>query len=734
MLNEDQTALKDHAERFAQEVAGPAALRRAKEGENGLNRALLGKIGENGWFSLLTSDEQGGTGLGYTELCLVSEAFGAGLLSLPYAAVTGALRAIGGKEEFASGEKLIVPVLALSGNRTSLKASGSTITGAVKAIPMAQAADAYLVATENLVALLPKGHAGISLTEHRAVDGTSITGLSFDKVSVPDSAVIAKGADAAQVRREILLAIDLGQAAELIGLTTTAINVTTEYMKTRTQFGKTISSFQALQHMAVDCYMQNGIAHCLVLETARLADEGAAQAGSLAAAARAKATDAALQATKTMIQLHGAIGFTEECDIGLYLKRALTVGTSYGTAKDHRRRALAGGQGNDRGRLLSFRADSPEDAAFRQEVRDWLQKTLPKNLRNLPIRPSFEEARWWHKQLVARGWIAPHWPKEYGGMGATLSQRIILADELAAAGSPEMSAQAVHHIGPTLIEFGTPEQKAKFLPGMLSGDVIWAQGYSEPNAGSDLSSLRTTAIRDGDHYVVNGSKIWTTWAHYADWMFALVRTNPGAARQQEGISLILIDLKSAGITRRPILTITGEDELAEVFMDNVRVPVENLVGKENDGWRLANALLAKERFNGANPQRALNLLAKIHGAAAGTGVMDDPIFRERLAAAEIEIAALSATFSHLVSMSAAGKVPGAEFSHCKIFSSELQQSLCDLLVEASGDDAAIADPMTYGEVRVDPSITWLQNRRATIFGGTMQIQRNIVAKQTLGLK
>jgi alkylation response protein AidB-like acyl-CoA dehydrogenase len=380
-----------------------------------------------------------------------------------------------------------------------------------------------------------------------------------------------------------------------------------------------------------------------------------------------------------------------------------------------------------------FRHDSPEEAAFRAAVRAWLEANLPATLRGRTNRPPPEEIMPWYRALARKGWIAPHWPKAHGGMGATLNEQIIMTEELARVGAPYLPAQGLHHIGPILIEFGSAAQKKQHLPPIIDGSVIWAQGYSEPGAGSDLASLATRATLDGDHFVVNGQKIWTTWAHHSDWMFALVRTDPNAQPRHAGISFILLDLKSPGIRIRPIRTIAGDDEFSEVFFDDVAVPAENLVGQLNDGWRIANALLGYERLGTSNPQFALIALERIRTIARATGVMADAGFRDRLAAASINVTALAALFNHAVELTNRARSLGPEASIIKIYGSELLASLNDLLVEAAGSDATIAHPIATAFGEVDISTPFLQVRRATIYGGSSEIQRNIVARRVLNL-
>src|SRR5246500_4329381 len=349
-----------------------------------------------------------------------------------------------------------------------------------------------------------------------------------------------------------------------------------------------------------------------------------------------------------------------------------------------------------------FRRDSPDEASFRTEVRTWLEANLPLALRGRTARPPPAELMPWYKALSRKGWIAPHWPKHYGGMGATLNEQIIMTEELARIGAPQLPAQGLNHIGPILMEFGTEAQKVQHLPPIIAGTVIWAQGYSEPGAGSDLASLSTRATLEGDHFIVRGQKIWTTWAHYSDWMFALVRTDPLAQPRHAGISFLLLDLHSPGIRIRPIKTIVGDEEFSEVFFDDVVVPAENLVGKLNDGWRIANALLGHERIGTSNPQYALMALDRIKTMARASGVMADPAFQDRLAAASINVTALSALFSHAAELTNVERSPGPEASMIKIFGSELLQSLNDLLIEAAGSDASIEPPIIteHGAVEV----------------------------------
>jgi len=381
---------------------------------------------------------------------------------------------------------------------------------------------------------------------------------------------------------------------------------------------------------------------------------------------------------------------------------------------------------------IQFRADSPEDAAFRAELRAWLARELPAEWRGWAARPPKDVVMAWHRKLHAGGYVAPHWPRKWGGSERSFTQQIITKEELALARAPEISGQALNHIGPLLMQFGTEEQKRQHLPKIPPGETIWCQGYSEPNAGSDLTSLRTRAAIDGDHFVVNGQKIWTTWAHNADWIFMLVRTDP-EAKPQAGISFILADMKTPGIKPRGIETIAGDDELAEVFFDDVRVPLTNLVGTLNDGWRVANALLAHERLGSGSPQMCFDVLERIRQVARATGADADPTFRDRLAQVELDTIAFTALYSHAVELIASGGDLGAEASLLKITGSEQLQRNADLLMEAAGAFGAEDGWIATEGGRMQVSGMFRQVRRASIYGGSNEIQRNILSRRVLDL-
>ncbi len=393
---------------------------------------------------------------------------------------------------------------------------------------------------------------------------------------------------------------------------------------------------------------------------------------------------------------------------------------------------------------------SPEDIAFRQEVRRFIADAYPPELRakqDAGEELGKADLLSWHRILGAKGWVAPSWPVEYGGPGWTPVQKFIAAEEMAAAGTVPILPFGIAMVAPVIQAFGTPEQKARFLPPTLSGDIWWCQGYSEPGAGSDLASLTTRAVRDGDHYIVNGQKTWTTLAQHADWGFFLVRTDP-SAKKQEGISFLLIDMATPGVSVRPIITLDGAHEVNEVWLEDVRVPVENRVFDENKGWTCAKFLLAHERTGIAGVARSKRGLEQLSALAAeeiqdDRPLIDNPFFGRKIAELEIDLLALEYTELRSLAREGAGKGPGPESSLLKIKGTEIQQRASELSLEAAGRYGAphLPDPLDHGDnaLAVGPkhargvADTYFNMRKTSIYGGSNEIQRNIIAKLVLGL-
>jgi alkylation response protein AidB-like acyl-CoA dehydrogenase len=371
---------------------------------------------------------------------------------------------------------------------------------------------------------------------------------------------------------------------------------------------------------------------------------------------------------------------------------------------------------------------SPEELAFRDEVRGWLRANLPQDLREKVenyAHLSKDDLMRWHRILAKQGWVAPAWPKEWGGTGWNVVQRYIFEEELGYAGAPPIIPFGVTMCAAVLLRFGTEAQKKRFLPRIYDGDDFWCQGYSEPGSGSDLASLKTKAVRQGEHYVVNGQKIWTTLAHYADWIFCLVRTDPTLEKRQEGISFLLIDMKTPGITVRPLILMDGAHEVNEVFFDDVKVPLENRVHEEGKGWTVAKYLLGYERMNTGRIGESKRQLARLKQYAAR--MMGESRWRDRLSRLEVELTALEITnLRFLDRMRRTGQPPGADVSMLKIKGTEIQQGLTELMLEAT--DFAASDELSTAIRK-----RYLSMRKTTIYAGSNEIQRNIIAKMTLGL-
>jgi len=395
---------------------------------------------------------------------------------------------------------------------------------------------------------------------------------------------------------------------------------------------------------------------------------------------------------------------------------------------------------------------TPDELAFRDEVRDFLDAALTPELRQAGRRatsvfmdPTFSLA--WQRILHSRGWVAPSWPADYGGPGWNEMQRHIFAAECARAGAPSLAPMGLRMVGPVIMGYGTAEQKAHYLPRILSGEDYWCQGYSEPGAGSDLAALQLKAERDGDDYVLSGSKLWTTHAQWANRMFCLVRTR-AEGKPQAGITFLLLDMASPGVTVKPVVTLAGDHEVNQVFFDSVRVPVSGRIGEENAGWTVAKYLLEFERGGGSAPGLRV-ALERLQGLAAaedrgdGRRLIDDPGFRAKLAAAGVALDAIEMTERRVLAALASGKAPGPASSMLKTQGTELMQRLDELALEGLGAYAGIDQrearapganlPIVGPEHGLITTARYLNDRAASIYGGSNEIQRDIMARLVLGL-
>ncbi len=373
-----------------------------------------------------------------------------------------------------------------------------------------------------------------------------------------------------------------------------------------------------------------------------------------------------------------------------------------------------------------------DDEEFRCIAAAFFAEHVPRHLAHLSRRPRWAEVKDWYMTMSRHGWLVPSWPIEHGGMGLSPAKALIYLEELERSGAPRVMDQGLMNLGPVLIARGTDEQRRRFLPKILSGEHLWCQGYSEPNAGSDLASLRTEAVLDGDDFVINGQKIWTSVAFDATHMFALVRTDK-TVKKQAGISFVMIDMNQPGITVRPIRNIAGHEELCEVFLDNVRTPRTNLVGELNDGWQVAKALLGFERIWSGSPRQSTLALLRLERYARLSGKIDDPAFADKLVQVRMDVLDAASAYERFAQIMRTGGSFGFEVSMLKVWATETCQRVTELMVEAAGELGTLTGEVAIGDEAIDILYPFLECRAFTIYGGSSQVQRNILAKNVLEL-
>ncbi len=748
-------------------VSRASSLKRVRDLRNrkpGYGPDVWQQLAGQGWLGVLIPEQHGGLGLGFAEMRVVAEGLARGLLPEPVTVSGVFARGIvlhGANDrlksevlpKIASGE-LIAGVAHADVQGQVLKATRSgtdyVLTGAKCHVTPAYGAGGYAVRVgqgdEMLLVWVPAKAQGLAVSTALRADGSEAATLSFRSVAVDETQVIASGKAAAtayaRAEDEALFVV----SAELLGVMDQALSITLEYLKTRVQFGKPIGSFQALQHRAVDLFIQKELAVSAMGEAARIMDTGDTKARHRAAArVKSRCSDAAMMITREAIKLHGAIGFADECDIGLFLQRALVLSAWLGNGAVQRRRysamirddvATAPARGIQAGRVKESPADTDwntlSDEAFRQEVRGYFESNYPDSLRYLNRRARWSETRDWALRMSKKGWIAPAWPREHGGMGLSPSKLIIWMEEQERWGVARAPDQGILMLGPVLMRYGTDEQKQTYLPRVISCEHIWAQGYSEPNAGSDLASLRTEAVAEGDSFVINGSKTWSTLAQDATHMFLLVRTDK-TVKRQEGISFFLIDIKTPGVRVRPIRNIEGHEEFCETFFDNVRIPKQNLVGELNKGWTIAKTLLGFERLNHGSPRRVQYPMRKIEMVARGQGIWDDSEFQSKYVKLRLDAEDLAASYARFADIVRSGRNPGPVISFLKIWATETFQRLTELLIELSGESGAVRGEVDFAGEMVDVLGPYYCVFPATIAAGSNEIQRNILSRNVLML-
>ncbi len=549
---------------------------------------------------------------------------------------------------------------------------------------------------------------------------------------------LASGDDATHALRHALDVARIAQAAELLGVAGASFALTLDYLKTRVQFGRPIGANQALQHRMVDAFVRIEMARAGLDAAVAACVDGKLALDEAASRVKARSADAAQRVTREAVQLHGAIGTTDEYALARYWRRSVLLAGWLGGAEAHAARHLdihARGDASSAQAAAASNMDwaNADAAAFRAIVRAFLAKHYPPALRNPTRRLRLAEVREWYLTLARHGWLAPAWPREHGGMGLTVDKLVVLIEEYEAYGVARLPDHGIIYVGPILIRYGSEAQRMRYLPKILSGEEIWCQGYSEPGAGSDLASLRTRAELDGDHFVVNGQKIWTTLAHDATHMFMLVRTSV-EPRKHDGISFLLVDLASPGVTVRPIRNLAAEEEFCEVFFDDVRVPVENLVGKMGDGWKIGMAVLGHERLFVGSPKTSQHALAQMKRLGDARGLWSDATFRAAYGLRLLEVLELGAAFTRYVAIAGRGEDLPPSVSILKLQATETYTRIAADLVRFAGEEGACVGALELGDgAHAAPLATLLNASVTRIYGGSNEIQRNIVARRVLEL-
>jgi len=760
--NESITMFRDSAAGFLRAADQRQRVRALEDAGGGFDRATWSQLAELGWLSVLVAEADGGLGLGIAEVAAIAEEAGRQLLPEPLVdagvypvALLARLPAGGLRDELLaqlqSGQTVAgVAWQECAGELDATSGMASAVvdgdragvTGVKRFVRPGHGADGWLVCAnldhEPALFWVAAGAPGLTVQEAAGVDGSAIATLTMDNAQ---ARLLARGDGALAALQQAGDLARIAQGAELVGIARRSLELTRDYLTTRVQFGKPISSFQALQHRMVDGLIQVELASACLRDGLQSLND--ANLAATASRVKARCAHAAVEMTRMAIQLHGAIGTTNEYDVGLYFKRAMTLASRWGNAASHRRRwqqLVAQSVARATAPVVPHDADlSPDqdwdrmpEARFREVVRLLFARHYPAERRYMPYRQTWAQSRDWYMTLSRLGWLAPAWPRQHGGMGLPADKLIAYIEESEAWGVARPPDQGLVMIGPILMRFGTEEQRRRFLPKVLAGEHVWTQGYSEPNAGSDLAAVRTEAVQDGDHFIVNGQKTWTTWGADGTHMFMLVRTDK-TVKKQAGISFLLVDLKTPGITVRPIRNIAAEREFCEVFFDNVRVPLDNLVGELNQGWTVAKALLGFERLFTGSPKHSQHTLHQVEKLARQRGLADDPAFLARLAELQLDTADLGAAYAGFAELAKRGEPIPPTISMLKIWSTETYERLALLLIESAQDYGAMRDHCRTDEIDLHVVAPLFNALGAKIFAGSNEIQRNILAKAVLEL-
>lgn len=748
--------------------------------------AIWNGLAELGLMALLAPEEAGGFGGNLDDALIVAEALGQNLVREPWihSVVLGG-RAISEvataeqsdelAESMVAGDAITVLAYAEAGGRwnpaevrttAERTADGYRLNGGKAMVYGAPNADRLLVTARTSgegaerdgisLFLVDADQAGVKRRDYYTLDGAAAADISFENAIVPHSALLGgEGAALSGVERALDWAI-LASCASAVGAMRAMHEKTIEYARTRIVFGQPLSKHQVIQHRIVDMAVSIEHASAITSAACDAVIHDSPRRAILVAAAKALLGAESRFVGQWAVQIHGAIGFTDELDIGHYFRKLTLFDTQFGNRDYHLARYCsarleAGEEGRSMFRLEGLTDD---DIFFRDEVRSFLKENLTPRMkearrRTLYAFSDFDTAREWHRILDRKGWAVPNWPAEYGGTSWSVNQSLIWSLETARALAPIYANMGSLFCAPCIMAFGTEAQKAEFLPSIRNADDVWAQGYSEPGAGSDLASLSMRADRAGDHYVLNGSKIWTTFAHHANRIFVLARTS-NEGKKQQGITFLLVDLDTPGITIRPIVNLAGEHEVNQVFFEDVRVPIERRLGEEGQGWTVAKHLLDFEHggnlyviFELENRLRRLESMARLEASSSGGHLIDDSMFQVRFSEAAVLAEASMAAAKRTIAAVQGGGAPGQVAALRNIRLREISQRLTELLMDAAGPYAGADqgearnldsdEPVIGMEHTRMTTALYLTQRAATIAGGTPEVHRNNLARHYFNL-
>ncbi|MBA1204242.1 acyl-CoA dehydrogenase [Pseudomonas capeferrum] len=764
--------LRDSANDFLAGNHAPSRLRGWIGRVRPLERRLWQGMAELGWTGVMLPEVLGGSELGLSEACVLTEVMGRHLLAEPFVAccvMPSVLLQAAARHNHSADVAELAGWLSLAERPITLawqEAAGQLalplpacrvengVLWGSKQFVLGCEEDSVLLVSAQLdgqfaLVAIAADASGVAIDDFAAGIGAQAH-VHFNEAPLLYAEPLLVGAEAELALRQALAAGRIAHSAEQAGQAAGCLQQTLDYVSQRVQFARPLGSFQTVQHRCVDLHIEISLANAAWQHALECYEQAPLASTTEAAisAAKARCGSAARLTSKQAVQLHGAMGFAEEVDIGLYLRAAQFGGAWLGSVEAHRRRFAAAYPSVRAQQLadtegleiqLSASSDPREwsDDEFRLRLRRWLQGHYPAHLKQSDRRPFLrlrgDDLRDWLRLLDNHGWRAPAWPREYGGMGISFSKQWIYQQEMERAGVGRIIDNGETQLGPTLIQWGSQAQRAYYLPRILRCEDVWCQGYSEPGAGSDLASLRTQAVREGDEYVVSGQKIWSTHATDCTHIFTLVRTGKFEKKQQ-GISFLLIDLNAPGVSIRPIANIAGENEFCEVFFDAVRVPAENLVGELHQGWSVAKALLGHERIwlgssamAGSALDLAERLVAQLH-RSGDQGVLD------RLGSLQADLHDYRLLYAQLCTRIAQqGIEPGPEASVLKVYVSELLQRITEFNLEVSEEYGGVVGDVQIGNLGTDLHWPLMMARPVSVYAGANEIQRDILAKAVLNL-